>query len=192
MWQMPPEPYDADRRQRLEALFTAYHRSVLAYAMRRTDNLADAEDIVAETFIVAWRRLDVVPDPALPWLYGVARRLIANLRRGSHRRRRLDEKLPGEGAPPVTASAPDRALETLSRLRPDDQELLQLVAWEELSHGEIAAMLGISVNAVAIRLHRARQRYAAALANEVKGSGSLRTFLWWRGNVSGRTKREPR
>jgi RNA polymerase sigma-70 factor (ECF subfamily) len=176
---------------RLEDLFEDHHRALLAYAARRLPTLADAEDVVAEVYLVAWRRLDDVPDgdAALPWLYGVARKTIGNQRRGLLRRGRLQERLEQTaerpGMPPPDGSEP--ALAALERLSASDQELLRLIAWEELSHAEIAAVLGISVNAVAIRLHRARARFEQAL---VKGPSRWRTWLSVKGSPSRRPSRE--
>lgn len=176
---------------RVEELFEAHHRALLAYAARRSPTLADAEDIVAEVFLVAWRRLEDVPpgNEALPWLYAVARKTLGNQRRGFLRRGRLQQKLEQTAerpdSPRPTATEP--ALEALARLSADDQELLRLVAWEELSHAEIAAILGISVNAVAIRLHRARARFEQAL---VKGPSRWRTWLSVKGSASRRPSRE--
>src|SRR5918997_1686778 len=92
---------DPDAR-RFEALFHANYPSVLAYALRRADRQV-AEDVVSETFAVAWRRLGDVPSDELPWLYGVARRTLANQRRSERRRSALIAKLRHE-AP--TAAAP--------------------------------------------------------------------------------------
>jgi RNA polymerase sigma-70 factor (ECF subfamily) len=176
---------------RLEDLFETHHRALLAYAGRRLPTLTDAEDAVAEVFLVAWRRLDDVPDgdAALPWLYGVARRTIANQRRGHFRRSRLRNRLEQTADRPTipapTGSEP--ALAALDRLSASDQEILRLVAWEGLSHAEIAAVLGISVNAVAIRLHRARARFEQAL---VKGPSRWRTWLSVKGSPSRRPSRE--
>jgi len=163
---------------RFERVFDAHQRRVLAYALRRVDTEADAEDVAAETFTIAWRKLDQVPHgDELPWLLGVARRVAANQRRGASRWQRLAQRLTrthdeqraiGDGAP----SAASPALEALSRLRPDDQELVRLIAWDELSHAEAGMVLGITANAVAIRLHRARKRLADEL---LKGSAGSRT-----------------
>lgn len=169
---------DADLT-RFEDAFEAHHRAVLAYALRRTRSEADAEDATAETFAIAWRRWESVPADALPWLYGVARRVLANQHRGGLRRSSLLERLRLHRPPPsaeIMAGGPATA--ALATLRPDDQELLRLVAWEDLGHAEIAVVLGITPNAVAIRLHRARKRYLEALrtmAGEVKGFASDRT-----------------
>jgi RNA polymerase sigma factor (sigma-70 family) len=155
---------------RFQRLFEAHYRALMAYALRRTSSEADAHDVIAETFAVVWRRLDVVPgdDEALPWLYGVARRCLANQRRQEGRRSRLTVRLEDDatgsvGGLPDTGSSEvsDGALavrRALASLRPADQEILRLVAWEELSHREVAMALGVSANAVAIRIHRARKR----------------------------------
>lgn len=152
---------------RFDALFTTHQRAVLAYAMRRTPNVADAEDVTAETFAIAWRKLGAIPDDEpLPWLYAVARRVLANHRRGSGRRERLAALLRVEDVPTPMRLGEDidgPAFSALGALSPSDQELLRLVAWEELGHQQIGQVLGITPNAVAIRLHRARARYAEAL-----------------------------
>jgi RNA polymerase sigma-70 factor (ECF subfamily) len=158
------------RLARFDALFTAHQRHVLAYAMRRTQGSADAEDVAAETFTIAWRKFDAVPaaEP-LPWLYAVARRVLANHRRGNGRRERLAALLRVEDVATPIRAGEDRdgpAFVALASLSPADQEILRLVAWEELGNQQIAAVLGITPNAVAIRLHRARTRFADALARE--------------------------
>lgn len=155
---------------RFDALFIEHQRPVLAYAMRRTQTLADAEDVAAETFTIAWRKVEAIPvEEPLPWLYAVARRVVANRRRGNGRRERLAALLRVEDVATPILAGEDRdgpAFAALASLSPADQELLRLVAWEELGNQQIAAVLGISPNAVAIRLHRARSRFADALARE--------------------------
>jgi RNA polymerase sigma factor (sigma-70 family) len=161
------DPRAASPLARFDALFTEHQRPVLAYAMRRTPTLADAEDVAAETFTIAWRKLETVPTDALPWLYAVARRVLANHRRGLGRRERLTALLRVEDvATPMRAgeAVDGPAFAALAALSPADQEVLRLVAWEELGNQQIAAVLGITANAVAIRLHRARARFADALA----------------------------
>jgi RNA polymerase sigma factor (sigma-70 family) len=148
-------------------LFDSAYRPLLAYALRRTQRPEDAEEIVADTLLVAWRRRVDMPDgaAAIPWLYGVARRLIANQRRGQSRGRRLERVLqplaPATRDPGELVEAADmtRAVIAASRrLGEDDQEILRLAAWEGLSHEQIAVSLGCSENAAALRLRRARQR----------------------------------
>lgn len=181
--------------ERFEAAFEAHHRAVLAYALRRTRAEADAEDAVAETFAVAWRRIDQMPVPelALPWLLGVARRVLANQRRSLLRRVQLGLRLGAQPQPPAEVfSVRGPAVEALEHLRPDDQELLRLLAWDGLTHAEAGRVLGVSPNAVAIRLHRARRRFAAELARrDVKGFESTRTSERVEGRTPGRRHEEP-
>lgn len=153
--------------ERFAALFNRTHRPLLAYAVRRVTNPADAADIVAETFLVAWRRLDEVPpdEQARPWLFGVARRVLANYYRGEHRRLALGERLRMSlhevvPAPEARGTVVELAME---RLSVDDRELLRLVAWEALAREEIAMVLQISRATVRVRLHRARRRLLAEL-----------------------------
>ncbi len=133
---------------RIEAIVAAHQRQVLAYATRRTSTLADAEDVAAETFIIAWRKLDSIPlEAPLPWLYAVARRVLANHHRGNGRRERLAALLRVEDVPtpmPLGEHTDGPAMTALASLAPADQELLRLVAWEELGNREIAQVLGIS------------------------------------------------
>jgi RNA polymerase sigma factor (sigma-70 family) len=172
------------RLAHFEALFTQHQRAVLAYTMRRAHSLSDAEDVAAETFAICWRKLDSVPqDEPLPWLYAVARRVLANQRRGAGRRERLAAVLRQPDVPTPLRAGDDMdgpAFEALASLSPADQELLRLVAWEELGNREIAQVLGISPNAVAIRLHRARARFSAAL----KDPDSSRTSVHVKGTRS--------
>jgi RNA polymerase sigma-70 factor (ECF subfamily) len=143
--------------------------------MRRTENGHDAADILAETFLIAWRRLDDVPagDGARPWLYGVARRVLANHRRGERRRGALGDRLRAELGtavrPDEGREMPGAIAEAFRGLSEDDRELLSLVGWEGLDAGQIATVLGCSRNAVRIRLHRARKRFARALADREAG-----------------------
>lgn len=188
----------ADRHALFRMLFEAHFERLLAYAVRRTDQLSDAEDVVAEAFVVAWRRLDDLPaadEERLPWLYGVARRVIGNHRRGAARRARLSDRLREQeiGPSPRAGSPLPAVLDALARLREVDREILRLVAWEGLSHREVAATIGISENAAAIRLHRARGRLAEVMRagpGGPKGIGRIRTFLGWKGSASGVPERK--
>jgi RNA polymerase sigma factor (sigma-70 family) len=185
-----------DREAVLRALFDAQYHALLAYARRRTGEPADAEEVVAETFVVVWRRLEdlpLEPDAHRPWLYGIARRVILNQRRGLARRIRLRQRV--REATPRADSAVSRlapVVEAMSRLRAADQEVLRLAAWEGLSHREIGVVLRISANA-AIRLHRARARLSVEMARSrppVKGRGRIRTLLGWKGSATSRAERE--
>jgi RNA polymerase sigma-70 factor (ECF subfamily) len=162
---------------RFDALFSEHQRAVLAYAMRRTQTLADAEDVAAETFTIAWRKIDAVPgtEPLL-WLYAVARRVLANHRRGKGRRERLAALLQVQDVPTPLRAGEDLdgpVFNALAALSPADQELLRLVAWEELGNQQIAEVLDISPNAVAIRLHRARARFVKYL-DQTRTSGQVK------------------
>ena len=154
---------DLERRERLRALFEAHADAVRAYALRRIDASA-ADDTVSEVFVVACRRLDEVPVDALPWLLACARRIIANQRRGARRRSALIQRLHVECArAPEWESSRTPLLRALSELGERDREVLLLVAWEGLEPARAAAALECSRATLAVRLHRARRRLAAAL-----------------------------
>lgn len=151
---------------RFAEVYERFFRQVYGYCLRRTSP-DRVDDVVAETFMVAWRRIDDVPegDSALPWLYGVAYRVLGSHFRGRSRQRRLAEKLISVGIEPV-ASTEDylvmseestQVLDAIARLKDTDQEILKLTVWEELSHAEIADALGIGVGAVKQRALVARK-----------------------------------
>jgi RNA polymerase sigma factor (sigma-70 family) len=168
----PPGTDVTEREARFEAVYAANHAPILGYALRRTLSPDDAADILAETFLTAWRRLDELPggDDTRLWLYGVARRVLANYYRGERRRSALADRLRGELSasylPPEISGEPARIAAALRALPEQDRELLTLAAWEALDYGQIAVVLGCSRNAVRIRLHRARARLAAELASK--------------------------
>jgi RNA polymerase sigma-70 factor (ECF subfamily) len=180
--------------RKLDELFRAHERRVLAYAVRRTPSVADAEDAAAETFSIAWRKIEVAPGDALPWLFSIARRVISNQRRGRRRRAwlllKLERHASAESAIlPERAGSDGPALAALARLRSDDQEILRLVAWDELDHRAVGLVLGITPNAVAIRLHRARKRFRDELLKE---SGAIGTSIEQKGAMNGALQeREP-
>ncbi|MBA2632885.1 MAG: RNA polymerase sigma factor [Chloroflexi bacterium] len=180
-------PVVDDHHAALEVLFDAMYDRVLAYARRRTAQLADAEDAVAETYLVVWRLMDRLPAATperLPWLLGIARRVIANQRRSASRRAGLLRKVEAsaDATPPMRALGQSPVLAAMEHLGDTDREILRLVAWEGLSHSEVGIALGITANAAAIRLYRARTRLRAELSERPKGSGPSRTLLRWRGS----------
>ena len=159
--------------QRFQEIYRSYHRNVLGYFLRRTD-ATSARDGAAETFLVAWRRLDDVPggERTLPWLYGVSRRVLANQRRSRDRYAALGRKLTHgnnsaeEQSPEVVVlrRAEDKEmLDAVSRLGPEDQEVLRLTVWEELPHAQVAEVIGTSAHAVTQRLHRITKQLAREL-----------------------------
>jgi RNA polymerase sigma-70 factor, ECF subfamily len=119
-------------------------------------------------FLVAWRRLDDVPDDALPWLFGVARRVLANERRSADRRAALERRVASDVALGVDTGdrMGDAGLlrEALAGLSENHREALMLVAWHGLTGARAARAAGCSPATFAVRLHRARSRLAAHLA----------------------------
>jgi RNA polymerase sigma-70 factor, ECF subfamily len=146
---------------RFGKLYREQARAILAYALRRLENPEDASDIVAETFLVAWRRLDEVPVGRRErlWLYAVARRVTANVRRAEGRRtrlaKRLSETLPTELAiDPGVGGKTTEVLRAMAGLGEEEREL---------SPSEAAKVLGLSPLAARSRLHRARRRLQVLL-----------------------------
>jgi RNA polymerase sigma-70 factor (ECF subfamily) len=152
-----------DEERLFETYFRGYAGRVHAFALRRADPEA-AQDITAETFLIAWRRRAELPAEPLPWLYGIARGVLANERRTSNRRLSLAARMASEPAAAGGAAAGDHEiLEALAGLRESDREALLLSAWEGLSTSEAASVVGCSAAAFAVRLHRARGRLARVL-----------------------------
>lgn len=155
-----------DREARFTRLYDAHYSVVRAYAWRREPDTAD--DVAAETFALAWQRLDRIPDAALPWLLGVARNVRLNLTRGERRRREREARCAeSDAAPSFTGAieAHSSLLAALQKLPENDREILLLAAWERLDRADLAKVLGCSKATAAVRLFRARQRLAAALAD---------------------------
>jgi RNA polymerase sigma-70 factor (ECF subfamily) len=127
-------------RARFEVLYRENVGPLLAYVLTRTDR-ENAHDVVSNTFLVAWRRFDNVPTDALPWLIGVARRVLADQWRSDARRTALRQRLADDAARSQTTVddlAESMVLrgairDALTRLRPEDRELVTLVAWHGLS-----------------------------------------------------------
>jgi RNA polymerase sigma-70 factor (ECF subfamily) len=159
---------DPERGAAFEALFCEHVGAVRAYALRRAPAEV-AQDVVAETFLIVWRRLDEVPAQPLPWLYGVARRVLANQRRGERRGAALGERLAAAEPPQPSGDPAERLGEreavraALRRLGERDREALMLVAWEGLAPEQAARAAGCSRGTFAVRLHRARARLAREL-----------------------------
>ena len=159
-----------EREQLFEQIAAEVAEPIRRYALRRTDP-DTADDVLADTLLVVWRRLDdVPPDGRLPWCYAVAAKSLANINRSARRQRNLAQRIIRLDPPTDTVGAaelPDPEVHrVLATLRPDDREILRLWAWEDLAPADIAVVLGLSSNAVRIRLHRARRRFAAALGTE--------------------------
>jgi RNA polymerase sigma factor (sigma-70 family) len=163
-----------DEERLFEAYFRGYAAQVHAFALRRVGPEA-AQDVTAETFSIAWRRRGEMPVEPLPWLYWIARGVLANERRASNRRLALAARLAAEPAPTAAAVAADHELlEALAALRDSDREALLLSAWEGLTTKEAARVVGCSAAAFAVRLHRARRRLARVLGEAGEQAGPVR------------------
>ncbi len=163
---LPPDLAEA----RFERCFGEHYADVLAFALRRLPDRAAAEDAVAEAFGVAWRRREVLPERALPWLYAIAFRVIANQRRSARRRRELEGRLAheagaGHGEEDLAAAIDrrDAFAVAFARLAEREREVLRLVAWDGLATEEAAQVLDCSPGAFRVRLHRARRSLAKQL-----------------------------
>jgi RNA polymerase sigma factor (sigma-70 family) len=169
------------REEQLRELFNAHADAVRRYALRRGE-ADDADDVVAETFLVAWRRLEGVPETAaLPWLLTVAGNALRNQRRGGRRRRALMERLLLDRREPAAApthvdaeSSP--TMRAFGRLGETDRETLRLIAWDALTPSDAAAVAGCTAAAFRVRLHRARRHLEAEL-RAVDPTRSLRPTL---------------
>lgn len=169
-----------DAQTRFRRLFDDAERDLLSYAVRRVQRPEDAADVVAETFLVAWRRIDDVPQGAEArlWLYGVARRQLANQRRGQLRRSQLVDRLRAELPGALAAGGgheDERAVDVraaLARLGDEDRELLMLSGWEGLSPGEIAKVMELPAVTLRSRLHRARKRLRAEITRAQAGTSA--------------------
>jgi RNA polymerase sigma-70 factor (ECF subfamily) len=157
---------EATDTDRLEAIFREHYEAVLAYARRRAPAQV-ADDVAAETFAIAWRKAGQIPREPLPWLLGVARRVLSTHRRSTQRRSRLRDRLSQTAEPITPIDVSDSRLgEALSQLSERDQEALLLVAWEGLAPREAAAVVGLTQTGFSVRLHRARRRLRAALERD--------------------------
>ncbi|WP_326725967.1 MULTISPECIES: sigma-70 family RNA polymerase sigma factor [unclassified Streptomyces] len=173
------------RRARFEGLAHVVTKPLHRYLSRRTAPDM-VEDVLSETMLVLWRRIDHVPglrngslpdrDEVLPWCYGVARGCLANARRADGRRLRLVERLTSAQQAPVSqAPGPvvtdhselHAALAALGEL---DREVIRLWAWEELAPRQIAEATGLTANAVSVRLHRAKKKIAERLQSGRKNA----------------------
>jgi RNA polymerase sigma-70 factor (ECF subfamily) len=172
-------PKADDRNKQFELIFGASYSRVFAYALRRSGNRELAEEVVAETFLIAWRRLDELPDAPLPWLLGTARRVFANHARYTKRRSRDGAPIPLDyveaGDPstsPLELIAERQAFVTAFKaMRAEDREVLVLIGWDGLDAREAAKVLGCSTAAFTLRLHRARRRLQKEMALHERPSG---------------------
>lgn len=171
---------DGTASARFEDLYGQHRRDLLAFFLRRADH-AEAADLLAETFLVAWRRIDVVrgDDAARLWLFGVARNTLRNHRRSPQTEHNLAQALQ-EVLARVPQAVYDTALalsvrQALDTLNPPDREVMMLAVYEELTPAEISQVTGRSAASVRVRLHRARRRLAQQLDDPGATTPRLRT-----------------
>jgi RNA polymerase sigma factor (sigma-70 family) len=159
-----------DPAERFTTLYDRHYRSVLGYTLLRAEQ-GVAEDVVSETFLIAWRRLDELPEVPLPWLLGVARNLLYKQYNSGRRRQVLAERVTAATTPADLAGTDiaesvverDAARAVLSSLNEKDVEVIVLTTWYGLSSREAARVVGCSTTTFAVRLHRARKRLAGTL-----------------------------
>jgi RNA polymerase sigma factor (sigma-70 family) len=160
-------PIDVERRTRFNILFDQHYAAVRAYVARRTGTAGVVDDVLSETFLVAWRRIDSVPTDGLPWLLGVARRVLANQRRGEARRgalvQLLASVLPQRPVAEPASEVFGELSHALAALSAREREALLLVAWEGLDPQRAARVVGCAPAAFRARLYRARRQLAARL-----------------------------
>ena len=159
-----------DPTERFTTLYDRHYRSVLGYTLLRAEQ-GVAEDVVSETFLVAWRRLDELPESPLPFLFGVARNLLYKQYDSGRRRRILAERVTA-ATTPADLSGPDVAESVVERdtaravlasLSEKDVEAIALTTWYGLSSREAARVVGCSTTTFTVRLHRARKRLAGTV-----------------------------
>jgi RNA polymerase sigma-70 factor (ECF subfamily) len=162
-----------ERRKRFEAAYRELYAPICGYALRRVREPEDAAEVIAETFATLWRRFDRCPqgEQLRPWLYGVARRVIANQRRSTRRRAALAERV-ARTAPTRESPADEEASlvqAALRRLGPRDREVLLLSEWEGLSPAQIASVQRCTRVTARGRLHRARRRFRSTFEELLAG-----------------------
>lgn len=160
---------DEETRTEYARLVNEHSKALLRYSLRRLNDQTSCEDVVAETFLIAWRRWDDLPAPGkeLSWLYGIAFRVLSNHQRSRDRRDRLHARLSFERDPSEGDDASDLDTEPILRaigeLRTSERELLEFAYWERLTYRDIAFIMGISENAVGIRINRAKRNLKTLL-----------------------------
>jgi RNA polymerase sigma-70 factor, ECF subfamily len=158
---------------RFEQIYEEHREAIRAYLRRRAPESL-VEDVLSETFLICWRKLDRVPDEPLPWLYAVARKTLAN-----QRRKLACEQRAGVAEPPSAVVEPEPVGDTVlaaafAALSERDREVLRLVAWEGLSLSRAAVVLGCSALTCRVRYHRAKTRLARRLEATETFRGDLK------------------
>jgi RNA polymerase sigma factor (sigma-70 family) len=167
------------QRERFARIVQVHRRALIRYGLRRLDDQSDVEDLVAETFVIAWRRLDTAPgrDAELYWLYAIARRVLANQTRGKARSLRLGARLAAErelaeGEPRFGEEDLAALMRSLGRLSPEERELIELAYWERLTYREIGLVVGCNEKAAGARLTRVRSKLRDLVTTELASSSN--------------------
>ena len=163
--------------QRFREIYDRTYDRVWAFVLRRLPDEDAAGDVVSETFLVVWRRMADVPSDAAAadaWVFGTARRALANSRRGVQRRVRLFDRIRQRPVDlyvdlSVVDESNEHVMRALERLRPAEREILALAFWDDLDTDQIARVLGCTRNAAAVRLTRARQAWRTAFESMPPG-----------------------
>jgi RNA polymerase sigma factor (sigma-70 family) len=167
---------EPSRQDSFEQLYSETRVAILSYLTRRVSNPADAADLLAETYLIAWRKVDTIPNDqtARLWLYGVARRIMSHHRRHEMVEQGLAEALRADLNRETARLQADRDVPfsdvvavSLARLKPSDREIMELSAWEQLTAAEIADLIGMKPGSVRVRLHRIR----AVIRADLIGAG---------------------
>lgn len=156
---MQHETPDTHARYRFEMLVADVFDPLQRYLGRRLPS-DQVDDVLSETLLVMWRRLDDIPrEASLPWCYSVARQTLANHRRATRRRLALSDRLKAQPRPVHPDDTDDPELdEALAKLSDSDREIIRLWAWEQLEPREISIVTGLTTNAVSLRLTRAKKK----------------------------------
>ncbi|MGI5240424.1 RNA polymerase sigma factor [Dactylosporangium sp. CA-139066] len=169
---------ERDLQARLVGIFQAHRRRVYSYVVSHAGRQF-ADDVVSETFVVAWRSIEKIPADELPWLIGVARNLLRKRYEREARQASLAVEMRAwiEDVDDIADSVAQRwaVLEALARLSEFDRELLTLVGWHGLSNAQAARVIGCSVATLLVKLHRARNRLANAMSAVEQSKALIRT-----------------
>jgi RNA polymerase sigma-70 factor (ECF subfamily) len=168
----------SDPTSRFRTLYKSTFNDIYAYVTRTlVPHHSEIDDVVAEVYLVAWRRIEELPQSPQDrlWLFGVARNVVRNTKRNANRRDLLLSRVRRQPRFPLGASEPSDVdvVDALRRLSPNEREVMQLVVWDGLSAAETAEVLGCSVNVVQVRLHRARRRLVRWLSSASEDSDGV-------------------
>jgi len=169
-----------DSEEAFRRLYESNASRIFAFLCRSGLDRSDAEEVAAEVFLVAWRRIQDLPDSPEDrlWLYGVARNLAAKERGRRWRGTELVRRIAHNWSDQDDASdhQQSRLKSAIAMLPANERDVVQLIIWEQLSHDECARILGCSPNASRIRFHKAKQRlsrWLPELHNELEGQSQL-------------------